>query len=259
MGGLLYKDFVNICRIKKVNLIWILAVITFLFVLLRMAFPGCAGGETRWGVSAAGEEMNVIDMVFVSFFALFLLAGLSFINSCTVKIIDGDDKNKIREYLSVMPLSRNAYVASKYLFIGIACYVFLSLASVWGIVCLAYCEPGGVYDLCQILMSFVITFLSFTLFLAAIELPLFILYGKEKAVYSKVAFLLMLSFVVIGYILFGNLNWISETLDVDHLIHWVNRHQAGITIFQSLSPVITIGIYYLSYKITCMLTARRER
>ena len=116
MGGLLYKDFVYACRIKKVNLIWILAVSTVLFISFRILFPGNAGGEALMGAHGAGGKISLSDLVFVCIFATYILAGMSFINCFTVKIIEADEKNKIREYLSVMPFRKNTYVASKYIF-----------------------------------------------------------------------------------------------------------------------------------------------
>ena len=256
MGGLLYKDFVSVCRIKKINLLWIVSAMTFLFGLLRMMFPG--NTTVLMGPNETGELVSFADTAFLFLLAFFVINGMSFINGCTGQIIDDDEKNKIRDYLTVMPLRKETYIASKYIFIGIACYVFLSITYLWGIVFMAYCEPGDMFDFGQVLVSAIPTFAYAVLLCACIELPLFILLGKDKAAYIKVAILLSFSFVVIGYLLFGNLSWIGE-VDIVSITGWINKHQTEVIVFQSIFPVIVLGLYYLSYRITCGLAIRRGR
>lgn len=255
MGGLLYKDFVTVCRIKKVNLLFMLAVSTLLFMMLRIVFPGNAGIMLE---NEAGEAVSLADTVFVMVFALFILTGMGIINSLSEKIIGVDEKNKIKVYLSVMPIQRETYIASKYLFIGIACYIILAIEYVWGTVCTGFCNPGAMFDLCQLMTSFLLVFILAVIFVASIELPMFLLLGREKAMYIKVAFLLAIAFIVIGYVLFGDLDRINTYVNISHIIEWAKMHRSGITVFQSMFPAIILGLYYLSYRLTCRLSYRMQ-
>lgn len=66
MGGLLYKDFVSVNRINKAKLTWILAVLTVLYIGLRIAFPGTADRNAFLVESEDGQIVNLVDTFFDS-------------------------------------------------------------------------------------------------------------------------------------------------------------------------------------------------
>ena len=113
MGGLLYKDFISVNKIGKIKLTWLMAALTIIYIVLRMVFPGTADIPELMIKYGQGEMVNFLDIFFVSFLALWIITGLGIINGFIGKIVDGDDKNKIRGYISSMPLSKSTYVASK--------------------------------------------------------------------------------------------------------------------------------------------------
>lgn len=258
MGGLLYKDFVTVCRIKKTNLVWLLVIATILYAILRISFPGNFGGTTFQGINDAGETVSILDSFFGALLGVYIVFFMCMVNSIICKIIEGDDKNKIRLYLSGMPINRNTYIASKYIFVGISCYVLLSVAYIWGIVCYEYCEPGIFRDYCEMIMSFLLSVACLCIFIAAIELPLFLLSGKERATLVKTSFLALIVFVMIGFLLFGDITWFKENTLLSIMLTWFEEHNTEMVIFQTLSPVMTLGLYYLSYRFTCKFTARKE-
>lgn len=253
MGGLLYKDFVFINRLGKVKLTWVVTFLTLLFIILRIAFPGTAELEDFVFKNENGEIVNLIDSFMMYFYAVFMIASLSFVSAA--KIMGNDEKNKIKVYLNTMPLEKNTYVASKYLFVGISAYVFMSIDIIWGITCAAFCREGIFMDLVSMLNSFIGPFVSLALFLASIEIPLYISVGKEIAMRVMTVFWTAIALIVIGFLLFGDLS-IVENWDILAFMDFVEKHKTGIILFQAMEPVIILVIYYLSYRLSSYLYKR---
>lgn len=251
MGGLLYKDFVSVNRIKKVKLTWILTALTALFIVLRMAFPGTSDIEYFLAENENGEIVNILDTFFFIAMGLFIVGTLGLINGWTAKITEADDKNKIREYICALPLEKNAYIASKYLFIAISTYVFISVSYIWNIACLAFCRKGMMTDMVQLVGGFIVVFACIALLLAAIELPLFILFGKEKAMLIKAAFLMLIAFAFLGFLLFSDLAWFGEHFDITVFVKWYETYKIETAVTILLSPVLILTLYYGSYRLTC--------
>lgn len=259
MGGLLYKDFVSVNRINKVKLTWILAALTILYIGLRIAFPGTADMEMFLAATEEGEIVNLIDTFFFMALGLFIVGTLGLMNGWTARLVETDDKNKIRGYISALPLDKNAYIASKYIFMAVSAYVFMSIYYIWCISCLAFCREGVMADNVQLLGGLIPEFASLALIIAAIELPLFILFGKEKAMFIKVAFIMLIAFAFIGFMLFGDLMWIEEHIDIIALAKWYKTHMVEMAIVVSLSPVFILAFYYGSYRITCHFANKENK
>jgi hypothetical protein len=181
------------------------------------------------------------------------------LNGFVGKIAESDQKNKILKFLAAMPTGRHSYVASKYIFIGICTYVFLSLFMILHVTDLALILPDGGFnvDFSYLTMTFAIPFFSLSLLVAALELPLFLLLGKGKAMFVKVGIIMILGLFVVGFMFFGNLDLI-ENWDVGHLIDWTDQHEYELTVFVILSPFFTLGLYYVSYRLTAALWERKE-
>lgn len=254
MGGLLYKDFVSVNRINKVRLTWILTVVTVLYIALRIVFPGTADVQELLVENDEGQIVNIIDSFFLTALGLFIVGILGLMNGWTAKIIESDDKNKIRDYISALPLGKNAYIASKYIFMAIAAYVFMSISYIWYISCMAFCREGMIADTVQIVGGFIPAFAGLSLLMAAIELPLFILFGKEKAMLIKVAFIMLIAFIIVGFLLFGDLSWIDRHFNIIAFAKWCEKHRMEVAVVTLLSPAFVLAFYYGSYRITCYFT-----
>lgn len=259
MGGLLYKDFVSVDRIRKLRVTWILILVTLAYVVLRIAFPGTADMEGLVFRNEDGQMVNLVDLFFLMAYAIFTIVLASVINNWTAKIVEGDDKNKISTYISAMPLSDSAYIASKYIFIGISTYVFVSVSYIWGVACEAFCREGMLAEWTATLTGFVPYIIGLALLFAVIELPLFILMGKSKAMLVKIAFWMVIVLAAIGFIMFGNLAWIDEHFDVPNLMRWIGEHATELFLFRMCTPVIVLILYYVSYRVTCHFAKRKER
>ena len=166
---------------------------------------------------------------------------------------------RIRNYVSSLPVSANSYVASKYVFITIATYVLISLLSITGIVLAAFTEPGRGLDLIRMCEVLVLPVTSLLILVASVELPLYILLGREKGNLTKVAIALLLVFVLIGFMLFADISWLSEKNEfLVRFINWYMKYQTEISLVSYLSPVVDLVIFYLSYRITVFFKARQE-
>lgn len=254
MGGLLYKDFV---AIRGKRFIWILVLLTIIFVALRMIFPGNTIFFNLGSVTENGVNVNLLDTYFLLGEFLVIWMGCYYTNDLASKILQYDQKDKIRGYLFSMPVKKSTYVASKYIFIGITAYVFFSFYEIWHIISLSTMGDELSINLSYVIASFAIPFMCFTLFVTAIELPMFLLMGKEKAKMIKVGFILFISFLVLWYLLFGDLSLV-ENWDLENLVNWVDAHGFLLTFLSIISPVITVAFSYVSYRIAIFFYGRRE-
>lgn len=253
MGGLLYKDFVSVSGKKIVA---ITTIATVIYMILRVVFPGM-GASNDWIVeNDFGETVNMIDLYFVMVYMIFLILAVCSINSFVGKIVTDDKKHKIMNYLDAMPLEKNAYVASKFIFIGICAYVTFSLLTVWGVSCMAFCEESFALAFAQLGNGFTLMFVSLVLLSAAIELPMFILLGKEKAMLIKTALWLVLAMFVLGFMMFGDLVWLQSVVNIQRIIKWGENHETVVTLSNIFSVVGVLAIYFISYKITCFFAGK---
>ncbi len=259
MGGLLYKDF--IC-IKGKRIAMILTLITVVLCLLRVVFPGSAATVDNGFLANNddGKLVNFIDMLFAATLAGYVFAIIVSVSSLSVKITDSDKQSRnIENYLRSMPVDNNSYVSSKYIFIGVTSYALLSIACIIGIVFAAFCELGLPKDLINMTELMCIPLTSLILLIASIELPLFILLGKEKGNFIKTAILLIVVLIILGFILFGDLSlFTGEDTLLLRIMRWYMDHQLEATAVSYVSPVIAIIIYYLSYRITSFFRDRRD-
>lgn len=255
MGGLLYKDFVSINRVGKIKMTWIIVLFTLLFIIFRIIFPGTKDSVDFQVIESQGETINLLDVYFTMFYVCWIFISLSMIS--VAKIMGHDEKNKIKGYISALPLEKNTYVASKYIFVGISAYVMMSLDYIWGITCIAFCREGRILEIVNMVNSSIVPIIAIALLIAAISFPLYLSMGKEAAMRVIVVFLTVIALIVIGYLLFGDLNLISNW-NIYTVIDFMEKHRTGIIIFQSLEPAIILILYYFSYRLSCHLYYKKE-
>lgn len=252
MSGLLYKDFV---AIKGKRLVWILIIATVVYTALRMAFPGTVYMDMV--TNDSGETGNLIDILFITGEFGVIWMGGWVINLFGLKTIQFDEKNKLRGYLSSLPFDKETYVASKYIFTGILAYVFISLYLLWHVICTAFMGEGFIAGLSTLIMSFSIPVISLVLLIMAVELPAFLIMGKDKSNMVIISIVMLVAIAVLGYLLFGDLS-VLEKINYEKILNWLDAHAFGMTLLSILSPMITLGLYYLSYRIAAKLYARKE-
>lgn len=272
MAGLLYKDFVGI-RGQRVLLI--LFGCTLVFMVLRLLFPGTdfmisvgvtGSAETISSVGMVENEAGELAEITVgelrdSFLVmpplLFIVVGLSLIPTWTAAICRHDEKNGTRRYVATLPLSKNAYIASKYLFIGIAVYILFSLDNIWIIIYNSVAGDNNSSQCLRTLSQFLMAFCGLILLLAAIELPFFITFGVKKGMLVKTALIEGAAFLGAAYLFFGNLK-VFRHFNITVFMNWCEQHLVIVALISILSPIAELFLFWLSYQVTCRINQNRE-
>lgn len=258
MGGLMYKDFVAI-KGKRICIILLSAIA--ILCILRMIFPGSlAEGLEMISENDQGIRINTLDLMFVMPYICIIFSIVCFIDMWCARLSEADEScSRIKNYVYSLPVSANSYVASKYVFITIATYVLISLLSITGIVLAAFAEEGYVLDILRMFEVMVLPVTSLLILVASIELPLYILIGREKGNLVKVAISLLLVFVLIGFMLFADMSWLSEREEFfNKFFNWFMKYKTEVTIVSYLTPIADLIILYISYRITVFFKARQE-
>ncbi len=254
MGGLLYKDFV---LIKGKKITSILVIITVIYTVLRVIFPWVINPVGYTIKDVWGNEYNEFDFFFWIGWMMFFTSSLAFIQKWIIDITRDEEKNKIRNYISAMPLDKNAYVASKFIFIGIVTYIFLSLNSFWLVAGNGFSMGEQMHDMFSFGSLLSLSLFSVWLMLAGGDLRMFIVHGRDKAMMVKIALELGVGLLVVGYLFFGDLT-VLEKIDIMELMEWCKHHSFELMMFEILSPVLSLLVYYTSYKRTCKAMSRKE-
>ena len=116
MGGLLYKDFTEI---KGKGILILLAVLSLAFAVFRVVFAGTNEILELMVTDSMGRTVNLADIFLTSALGFFLIYLNYLINYTVKRICAADEKSKIRGYIFAGPLTKETYIASKYVFIGI--------------------------------------------------------------------------------------------------------------------------------------------
>lgn len=256
MGGLLYKDFVAFNRIGKVKVTWLIFAFTVLFISLRMIFPGTGAIRDLMAEDSNGDIVNLIDIFFAQAYVCFMVFTTTHISQMIDGIVDNDDKNKTRGYLCSMPFDKKTYVASKYIFIGVAAYVYMSVSYVLGISCAAFCGESRALDVTNMVNGILLSYYCIVILIAALYLPMYLLLGKEKTRFILVGFGGSIALFVVGFLMFGDLTIFADFFI--NLVEIAKNHMTEIMVFESLGTVITLLLYYLSYRVTCRLYIKKE-
>lgn len=258
MAGLLYKDFVGI---KGKRVVLILTVCTVLFLILRFVFPGDAAaymaGNMRKGNTGEMTVGEFRDSVLMTLPLLFMVCGFMLLSAWTAAICKNDERNQTRRLIGSLPLDENTYIASKYIFIGITVYVLFSLENIWMIIFYGAAGNNHESETLSTFSQLMASFCGMSLLLASIELPFYITFGVRKGTVIKTAILEGAAFLIMAYLLFGNLK-IFENFDMFVFAEWCKGHPLIVMFLSVISPILDIFIFWLSYRITCRINRNRE-
>lgn len=233
MAGLLYKDFAAVKG--KVYVIGILLTMG-LMLLCRLALPA--------------EETDIVIWAMSLLVIAFLLCMI--IGKLEISIVSADEGKKQKQYFLSLPLSPRQYVASKYVFLLIAFYSLLSVSMMLEAMCLIGCEDQTVQELAPVMQSLLPAFLCAMLLVPAIELPFFIGFGTKAGNRMKTGLLLIVFFLVIVFLLFGDLT-ILDRISLISILNYFADHTGIVLCADVLAPYISLSLYYLSYRISCRL------
>lgn len=256
MSGLLYKDY---AAVRGRRIVTILIALSVAYLVLRIAFPGNAAGDGALLTNDKGETANMIDLLFFLGEFCILFSGSYYVNRLASKLVEFDEKNKIRGYLMSMPLRKKTYIVAKFAFIGIASALIYGLYLVWHFAGLAF--MGNVAPMAANLSKafFKISpmFLSVVLFFTAIELGLFIILGRARAMRFKIALVMALGIAALSYLLFGDLDVFSKW-DLSIITKALEAYRTRVILVSVVVVILAVATFLISMFITAGLYEKKE-
>ena len=250
MTGLLYKAFVSING-KKIMVIYLVSAV--LIILTRLILGPVMNSFSVMMSSEPGYDpekmMMMPDLLFwAAGMVLFLIAmdAAGFI-APTKMMEDDRSQSRVFDYIGSLPVKKNTYIASQFVFIGIMIYVVFSLQMILTIIGNALTHNESMRRLWNAEQMIAIPLCCMTLLGVGIDLASAISLGKDRGRIVKTALYLIVGGVVVWCGLFGDI-W---NINLESIMNWMSSHQFEITLIDILAPVISLALYYLFYRISC--------
>lgn len=238
MAGLLYKDFV---AVKGKIYVAVILAWTLFTLVLRVAVP-----------------IEMIDFMLMALLPLFIgVLYVFLVGKLETSVVSVDEGRKQKAYFLSLPVSKAKYVASKYIFLLLAFFVVISVSIFNSFICLINCQNEMASQVVEGVQSLIPICSCILLIIPAIELPFFIGFGAKKGMQIKQTLLIIAFFLAIIYLLFGDLT-IFDRIDLVSIMTYLNEHVEVLLTLQVLTPYVSLALYYVSYKLSCLLFARKE-
>ena len=174
---------------------------------------------------------------------MFLILGMM-----TAGIFETDEIKKWAYFVSSSPLTEAGHIQEKYLFtlllyiaLLIWCYFLSAFLAVF----------GGAANL-----EIAFEMLWIMLLTNAIEFPFIVRFGSKAGGYVKTAMASAVILIVFEYILFGNTSVFSDLEKIYKIFEKLNNASTMSDIalvLLAIFPYLSVGLYFLSYKISCKL------
>ena len=239
MAGLLYKDFV---AVKGKIYVFVSVLVLLLALGVRIVVP-------------AGEIIDAL--LFGTYFYLMIILYMVLIYKLQDSMVAIDEGKRQKHYFLSLPVSKRQYVASKYVFLLIAFYFVLSLGLIFGMICQMKWQTEASEQMMNMWTSVLPILACMMLMIPAIELPFFIGCGTKRGRQVKIGFYIGLFFLSIVWLLFGNLHLFDQIGLVD-ILAYLNEHREFLLAGYVILPYVSLGLYYLSYRISCVLFEKRR-
>ena len=229
MKGLLYKDFIA----SNDRYYAIFAVLQFVLVIFfRIMMKSDAGTE--------------VGAVYV--FSIFLMYPIMLIFFMAETLLKNDSKKQIT-YIISTPITRKEYTKSKYIYIFIA----FALISLIGILEYLLLKSGVKISNSKKLLDnigkMIPIIIAGCMFIVSIELPLYFRLGVEKGKAIKEGLLLLVFFVFMGYVFFGDLD-VFKNINLMKLFEMLIGEKKNMIYVQIGAPIVAVGTYMLSFFIS---------
>ncbi len=238
MVGLLYKDFIAV-RGKMYAICSGVALVLIFF--LRMTIQ---------------DEQN--EYVLILLAMVIVLAVLMLMTTLLEKdLMQVEGSRRQKEYYLSLPISKNQYVASKYIFLLLLRYFITTFCVLLCNIVSINCQTDFCMQVIGRFSSYLPIITDIIMLLYVIELPVFIGFGYKKGDMLKQAIVILLAYIILIYLMLGDLS-IFSNFSSQKVFDFLATHVDVMTVIQVLSPMITLILYYLSYKVACILYRRRE-
>ena len=227
MAGLLYKELIT----HKKQLIGIGCML--LFLLLWVVVPPLSTPDLE-----AWEQGLVMILVMIM---VFLTAGMF-----EQGLFEADERKILQSFIVSAPDGIKRQIGVKYLF------NFLFSAALVSLFMLMFMISGAIMEMdVSMYTVLLIEFFSLQLFLRAVETPFIVRFGSKHGNYYRMILIGAASMAAIVYGLFGDLSIFGSLTD---FISWMKDFLSdSSSYFLRLSPVAALLVYYISYRISCVL------
>ena len=246
MPGLLYKDFVSV---KGKKLIANYLVIFAAIIIMRLLMPSVFLLDE--GIDVEMADMMVDALYWAAGMLMFIMIFGTFTVACSSKLVEDDKtRGRVIDYYSSLPVKKNQYIASHYIFIGIMAYVVFSLTMIWYIVGSSLNNSENIYSLWSVTMPVVLFYVCLGIVCVAIDLAAYISLGTSKGKVFRIALTMLLVIALMWFFFFGDVESVKNC-SVEMIVDWMTAHQFGLTLFEISGPFIALAFYYMSYRISC--------
>lgn len=237
MTGLLYKDFV---AVKGKIYITACLVLTAAALLSVLIIPS---DEVSDNFIWYGTIIAIVLGYFVA------------ISKLEISLMEVDEGRRRKNYILSLPVSKNKYVASKYVFLFAAFYILMFLGILVFAVLKAGRESSDIIHKSDVMLSLLPVVVSAIMVIPSIEMPFFVGMGAKKGMRMKTGIVIGLFFVIVAYILFGDLTVFDK---MEQFAEYLIEYKNVLKKLQIPAICISMGLYYLSYRISCILFTRKE-
>ena len=246
MAGLLYKDFISI-KGKKLTVTYM--VIFAVIIIMRLLMPSVFLLDE--GIDVEMADMIADALYWAAGMLMFIMIFGTFTVACSSKLVEDDKtRGRVIDYYSSLPVKKNQYIASHYIFIGIMAYAVFSFTIIWYIVGSSLSKAEMFASLWSVTFPLVLSYVLFGIVCAAIDLGSFISLGTSKGKVIKIAMFMLLGTAILWFIFFGDVESVKN-MDLKMIVNWMMAHQFELSLVETIGPFIALAVYYLSYRISC--------
>lgn len=246
MAGLLYKDFISVKGKKLIiNYLVLFAVIIIMRFLLPSVF-----------LLIEDVDMEMADMMAEALYwssgmLMFIMIFGTITVGCASKLVEDDKtRGRVIDYYNSLPVKKNQYIASHYIFIGIMAYVVFSFTMIWYVVGSSLNKSERITSLWSITIPFVLLFVYLGILCVAVDLGAYISLGTSKGKAVRIAMAMILAIAILWFIFFGDAESVKN-IELETIVDWMLAHQFELSLVEVMSPIVVLAVYYLSYKISC--------
>lgn len=238
MLGLLYKDFI---AVKGKIYIYIMSVLTVLIIISKVLIKDI--------------EYDVLLIGLIIWAALILYCVI--FTKLELELLDSDEGRRRKQYYMSMPLSKETYVASKYLFLLITVYVIMSVVMFWIYISLCNSKESIAINTMTSILSALPSITCVYMIIPTIEMPFYIGFGTKKGMLIRTSIFCIIFFIVLVYIMFGDLS-IIDKINVVAIIEYLKKHKEVALVLETFIPIVFSILYYVSYRLSLKVFKNKE-
>ena len=196
-----------------------------------------------------GAEVDMVSVVLPLFLLLYICA-----DAVSSNFFVPDENKKWAAFIISTPLGARGQVKVQYILTilimyvtNISCYLIDSISAIVGTG-----ESYGIQTISVMLFYLYV-------FLKAVELPFVVYFGSKTGNNVKVCVFLGLFFSVGVYALFGDISmFFGYGSFMDWLLNLLADAEGSdvMIIFMSIGQLISLALYYISYRISCRIYAK---